>query len=72
VVRHDTLLPPEARQNRLNLQAHAERFRTLFDCVKAKLFDALPDETWVYPGHGGDTILCAERPHLEEWRERGW
>ncbi|MBO0831747.1 MAG: MBL fold metallo-hydrolase, partial [Actinobacteria bacterium] len=23
-------------------------------------------------GHGGDTTLGAERPHLEEWRERGW
>ena len=27
---------------------------------------------WVYPGHGNDTTLGAERPHLEEWRERGW
>jgi len=32
----------------------------------------LPDETWVYPGHGGDTTLGAERPHLAEWRARGW
>jgi glyoxylase-like metal-dependent hydrolase (beta-lactamase superfamily II) len=37
--------------------------------VVAKIFDRLPDETWVYPGHGGDTTLGAERPHLEEWRE---
>ena len=40
--------------------------------VVAKIFDRLPDETWVYPGHGGDTTLGAERPHLQEWRERGW
>jgi hypothetical protein len=26
----------------------------------------------VYPGHGDDTTLGDERPHLEEWRERGW
>jgi len=26
----------------------------------------------VYPGHGKDTTLGAERPHLTEWRERGW
>jgi hypothetical protein len=26
----------------------------------------------VYPGHGTDTTLGAERPHLAEWRERGW
>ena len=35
-------------------------------------FDRLPDETWVYPGHGDDTTLGAERPHLKEWAERGW
>ena len=28
--------------------------------------------TVVYPGHGDDTTLGAERPHLAEWRERGW
>jgi hypothetical protein len=26
----------------------------------------------VYPGHGSDTMLGTERPHLGEWRERGW
>ncbi|MFH9422578.1 MBL fold metallo-hydrolase [Streptomyces sp. NPDC017529] len=49
-----------------------ERFASLLDDVSAKLFDRLPDETWVYPGHGSDTTLGAERPHLAEWRERGW
>ncbi|BAJ31305.1 MULTISPECIES: MBL fold metallo-hydrolase [Kitasatospora] len=47
-------------------------FDSLFRDVSAKLFDVLPDETWVYPGHGADTTLGAERPHLAEWRERGW
>jgi glyoxylase-like metal-dependent hydrolase (beta-lactamase superfamily II) len=37
-----------------------------------KVFDVLPDDTWVYPGHGADTTLGAERPSLGEWRERGW
>ncbi|MEX0835414.1 MAG: MBL fold metallo-hydrolase [Nitriliruptor sp.] len=36
------------------------------------LFDRLPDETHVYPGHGDDTTIGTERPHLAEWRERGW
>jgi glyoxylase-like metal-dependent hydrolase (beta-lactamase superfamily II) len=40
--------------------------------VETKIFDALPDETWVYPGHGNDTSLGAERPHLPEWHARGW
>jgi glyoxylase-like metal-dependent hydrolase (beta-lactamase superfamily II) len=49
-----------------------ENFTSLLDDVEHKLFGTLPDETWVYPGHGDDTTLGAERPHLAEWRERGW
>ncbi|MFH9350293.1 MBL fold metallo-hydrolase [Kitasatospora sp. NPDC017646] len=55
-----------------NTWGDPEAFRTLFRDVNEKIFDALPDEAWVYPGHGNDTTLGAERPHLEEWRERGW
>ena len=47
-------------------------FESLVDDVEAKIFDRLPDETWFYPGHGNDSVLGAERPHLAEWRERGW
>ena len=47
-------------------------FTTLMDGLQAKVFDVLADETWIYPGHGDDTTLGAERPHLAEWRERGW
>jgi len=47
-------------------------FDRLIDDVEHKLFDALPDETWVYPGHGGDTTLGDERPALAQWRERRW
>jgi glyoxylase-like metal-dependent hydrolase (beta-lactamase superfamily II) len=54
-----------------NTQQDAARFDSLYAGVVAKIFDRLPDETWVYPGHGGDTTLGAERPHLQEWRERG-
>ena len=49
-----------------------EDFASLYADVVSKIFDVLPDETWVYPGHGFDTTLGAERPHLEEWRQRGW
>lgn len=49
-----------------------ETFPQLIDDVEHRLFDELPDETWVYPGHGKDTTLGQERPHLAEWRERGW
>ncbi len=49
-----------------------ENFDSLLGDVSRKFFDVLPDETWVYPGHGNDTTLGAERPHLAEWRDRGW
>ncbi|MGH3366156.1 MAG: MBL fold metallo-hydrolase [Nocardioidaceae bacterium] len=47
-------------------------FTSLMDDLERKIFERLPDETWVYPGHGDDTTLGAERPHLAEWRARGW
>jgi glyoxylase-like metal-dependent hydrolase (beta-lactamase superfamily II) len=55
-----------------NTQGDAARFASLVDDVENKLFDALPDETWFYPGHGNDSTLGSERPHVAEWRERGW
>lgn len=55
-----------------NTFGDADAFKTLYGDVKAKLFDRLPDETWFYPGHGNDSRLGDERPHLDEWRERGW
>jgi glyoxylase-like metal-dependent hydrolase (beta-lactamase superfamily II) len=47
-------------------------FESLLDGVKTSIFDRFGDETVVYPGHGDDTTLGVERPHLEEWRTRGW
>ena len=47
-------------------------FAQLIDEVATKVFDRLPDDTWFYPGHGDDSTIGAERPHLEEWRARGW
>lgn len=48
------------------------RFNSLYDGVVRELFDVLDDSAWVYPGHGDDTTIGNERPHLEEWRLRGW
>ena len=47
-------------------------FASLLDGVIARIFDRYDDETWIYPGHGDDTILGHERPHLTDWRDRGW
>jgi len=55
-----------------NTQQDAARFASLIDDVEERLFGALPDDAWVYPGHGKDTTIGAERPHLAEWRARGW
>ncbi|MDI3404826.1 MBL fold metallo-hydrolase [Streptomyces cavernicola] len=55
-----------------NTHSDPKAFASLLDDVETKIFGQLPDETWVYPGHGNDTTLGAERPHLPEWRERGW
>jgi glyoxylase-like metal-dependent hydrolase (beta-lactamase superfamily II) len=55
-----------------NTFGSAENFESLLHDVSSKLFDRLPDETWIYPGHGDDTTLGAERPHLAEWKARGW
>lgn len=49
-----------------------ERFTQLYTDVVERVFDRFDDETWVYPGHGKDTTLGAERPALPEWKARGW
>lgn len=55
-----------------NTFGDADAFVTLVDDVETKLFGRLPDETWFYPGHGDDSTIGEQRPHLAEWRERGW
>lgn len=47
-------------------------FESLINDVQTRIFDTLPDDTWVYPGHGDDTTLGAERPNVPEWRARRW
>ena len=65
----DTLFPGGVGATRND---PSQSFDDLYRDVTAKIFDRYDDDTWIYPGHGGDTILGAERPHLEEWRDRGW
>ena len=49
-----------------------EDFHSLMGDLEQRVFDVLPDDTVVYPGHGRDTNLGIERPNLSEWRKRGW
>jgi glyoxylase-like metal-dependent hydrolase (beta-lactamase superfamily II) len=46
-------------------------FPTIMRSVEG-LFSRLPDDTIVLPGHGADTTIGAERPHVQEWADRGW
>ena len=47
-------------------------FAAIIRSLEDRLFAALPPETIVMPGHGGDTTIGDERPHLQEWIDRGW
>ncbi|MGK2930763.1 MAG: MBL fold metallo-hydrolase [Acidimicrobiales bacterium] len=46
-------------------------FDEIIASIDRKLF-TLPPETLVLPGHGDDTTIATERPHLQEWVDRGW
>lgn len=50
----------------------ADDFAALMSDLQKRVFDVLPDDTWVYPGHGDDTTLGAERASLPQWCARGW
>lgn len=67
LVSGDTLFPGGPG----NTWGNADAFAQIIDSIRTKLF-VLPDETIVYPGHGKDTTIGAERPQLEEWIQRGW
>ena len=46
-------------------------FATIISSIDDKLF-TFPADTIVMPGHGTDTTIGVERPHLQEWVDRGW
>lgn len=46
-------------------------FPTIIESVDRRLF-TLPADTLVLPGHGKPTTIGTERPHLQEWIDRGW
>jgi glyoxylase-like metal-dependent hydrolase (beta-lactamase superfamily II) len=55
-----------------NTKNPGQSFESLYADVTERVFAIYDDDTWVYPGHGADTTLGIERPHLGEWLERGW
>ena len=63
----DTLFPggPGATQ-------YGGDFPTIIRSIEDRLLSKLPADTIVMPGHGLDTTIGKESPHLQEWIERGW
>ncbi len=47
-------------------------FSAIIRSIDDRLFREFPPDTLVLPGHGSDTTIGAERPHLQEWADRGW
>ncbi len=47
-------------------------FEQIIRSIDERLFSKLAPETIVMPGHGADTTIGRERPHLQEWVDRGW
>lgn len=63
----DTLFPGGPGATRWDYSS----FDNVLTSIETRLL-ALPDDTIVHPGHGPDTTIGAERPHLPGWRSRGW
>lgn len=64
----DTLFPGGPGNTKTDLGD----FPTIIRSIEDRLFSPLGADTIVMPGHGLDTTLGAERPHLQEWVDRGW
>ncbi len=63
----DTLFPggPGATQ-------YGGDFATIVGSIEDRIFSKFDGATIVLPGHGLDTTLGTESPHLDEWVARGW
>jgi glyoxylase-like metal-dependent hydrolase (beta-lactamase superfamily II) len=54
-----------------NTKSAIGNFPQIIESIRTRLF-TLPEDTVVYPGHGLDTTIGKEKPHLQEWIDRGW
>jgi glyoxylase-like metal-dependent hydrolase (beta-lactamase superfamily II) len=54
-----------------NTEGDPQRFATILRSIEDRLF-GFPPDTLVLPGHGLDTTIGTERPHFQEWVDRGW
>jgi len=68
VLSGDTLFPGGAGATKFE----GGDFPTIIRSIEDRLFSTLPGDTIVMPGHGDDTTIGNESPHLQEWIDRGW
>jgi glyoxylase-like metal-dependent hydrolase (beta-lactamase superfamily II) len=54
-----------------NTSTPGASFEQVIESIDRRLF-TLPPDVLVLPGHGLDTTVGTERPHLDEWVDRGW
>jgi glyoxylase-like metal-dependent hydrolase (beta-lactamase superfamily II) len=54
-----------------NTKTSTGDFPTIIESIRGRLF-TLPEDTVVHPGHGKPTTIGTEKPHLQEWIDRGW
>jgi len=54
-----------------NTSFESASFEQIIESIDRRLLTLEP-ETLVLPGHGLDTTIGSERPHLDDWIARGW
>ena len=55
-----------------NTNYDAQDFATIITSIDDRIFGVFGDDVTIWPGHGGESTIGTERPHLDEWVERGW
>lgn len=64
----DTLFPGGPGATRWEYSS----FGQIMDSIEKEILPRMPDDAVVHPGHGEDTTIGTERPHVGGWRRRGW
>ncbi len=47
-------------------------FTTIITSIEDRIFRTFDGATTIWPGHGAPSTVGLERPHLDEWVQRGW
>ncbi len=55
-----------------NTNHNAQDFATIINSIDQRIFGVFGDDVTIWPGHGAESTIGAERPHLDEWVEQGW